>query len=156
VNECWQPSSSWATAVEIVQVAGRATVELCSSASGTTSPTEHARFEVIKLLDWLRQGAGWDGEGAAAPSPSAIHQAITFLALCQPFAVEWDASMHADGRPTLEFDGGESYAELVFNQNGSVQFLRRVGDGLTEASTVHFDGLRLPEVVVQDLRRLAG
>lgn len=65
------------------------------------------------LREYLALDPDWDGEGAPAPLADSIYAALKFLTI-DPLRSRWEAALNADGRVSLEAEGEDGEAELLF------------------------------------------
>jgi hypothetical protein len=97
---------------------------------------------VADLQELRELHAGWDGEGAAAPLPEAIRDAMSFVRAAGDLARPFEPTPDVDGSILLEMGDG-SEGSLRFRGDHTIVYaIRGVAPGM-----VRFDGGIIPDVI---------
>jgi len=132
-------SGTWA--MSIVQIGARAeTVDY--NFDRPTTPLEQL---IGELKRWQLMSENWDGEGAAAPLPSSLAQAVSFVHLLGTGSLP-SPMLHASGHAGLFWKTAELYADLEFlGDNRIAYYIERHGD--KHKGVVNFDKKQMPAVL---------
>src|SRR5690606_5941498 len=77
---------------------------------------------------WSLLETNWDGEGALAPSPESLKQAVSFVRLLSDIPLP-EPMLLSSGRAALYWNENNLYADLEFLEDGRIAyFIKNNGD----------------------------
>jgi hypothetical protein len=124
--------------------AAQAEAEGTFTIEGPSLPITRADFAPVTaaaLMGYQDLSENWDGEGARAPSSTAIASALRMLAATPTILEAPKPMVIASGEVALYWDYGDTYAEIGFEENGKYY---------AYAESPGFEPVHLDDVYVED------
>lgn len=111
----------------------------------TRQTTESERI-IGELRRWAFLYKDWDGEGASAPAPESIKNAVAFVGLIRDSADLPQPMLHATGNVSLYWDNKSLYADIEFLNDGRVAyFIKKINED-KHKGVLSFDPQKMPDV----------
>lgn len=133
------PGIRFSGAAESLTGTENASITLVAPGSLFTDRTEFARATAAEIMSYAEFQDNWDREGAVAPHPDAITDALSML---EATPVEIGAPkpmILASGDIALYWDSGDTYAEIGFDGSGTYYAYATAPD----REPVHLDDVSL-------------
>lgn len=103
--------------------------DIGSIGNGSPTRTTTSCEELIgEIRSWSLLETNWDGEGALAPSPESLKQAVSFVRLLSDIPLP-EPMLLSSGRAALYWNENNLYADLEFLEDGRIAyFIKNNGD----------------------------
>ena len=103
------------------------------------------------LRRWALLNENWDGEGAGAPIPASLQDAVAFVGLLKTDDAPPEPMLNATGRAGLYWKDAGLYADIEFLGDGRLAYyVERNGD--KHKGVLSFDAKYIPTVLSVLLR----